>query len=174
MVEAISHMLASLPPRKPVATLLIGTTLSLIFFAVSSVILSFGWSSHLLNLRYQNEGVNTQAQLEGYKYIEEHGKGAHSGDRPLLAYFDSDGVTHIHLAREYGAAGEYGKRTLPSRKIAITYLSTTPSEARVEEWYSNPVPAEMTFGGFLALMATYLLWISCMPFFKKEQVTPSA
>lgn len=76
-----------------------------------------GLDEHLKNLQYENEGVQTEAQLIGYQYVSQSCRGCRSGDRPLLAYKDHDSNAYVHLAMEYGAVGEYGKRTLPSKKF---------------------------------------------------------
>lgn len=85
-----------------------------------------------------------------------------SGDNPVLTYVDAQGVLYTHIATEYGAAGEYGKRTLPTKKITITYLNSNPSEARVEDWFSSSSLFSMIFGVFCLLLGgTYIF---CFPY----------
>lgn len=135
---------------KLVAKLLITVLISGGVFSIGYSLLSQSWQERQLNLRYQTEGVRTQAKLIGYRYGPANGKMNPAGDRPLLMYTDANGVTHTHLAQEYGLVGEYGRRTLPSRQIEVTYLKSEPEQARVEAWcYSNPF-----FGAMLGIFAS--------------------
>ena len=115
---------------------------------------SAGIGVHLKNIQYENEGIQTEAQLIGYQKVILRSR---SGDRPLLRYIDSDGNAHTHLAIEYGwPVGEYGRKTLPSKKILITYLRSNPEEARVDAWCSDSSWITPTVLGIaLAIVAFY-------------------
>lgn len=112
--------------------------------ALGSIILTWGslqviqleWSQHKLEERLQTEGVQTSAIVTGYKYIEEHGKHAHSGDRPILSYVSADGITRTYVALEYGAVSPAEKEQLPKQAIKITYLRSDPQIARVR-WFPD-------------------------------------
>ncbi len=117
-------------------------------------ICSGGIGMHLKNIQYENEGIQTEAQLIGYQKVILRSR---SGDRPLLRYIDGDGHAHTHLAIEYGwPVGEYGRKTLPSKKILITYLRSNPEEARVDAWCSDSSWITPTVLGIaLAILAFY-------------------
>lgn len=123
-------------------------------YTVSVLFLWVAWVSFKENARYLTEGKRVPAELIGYKPVG----GRQPGDRPVLGYVDHNGNSHIHLAEEYGVVGRYGKQTLPSRKIEITYLRNQPEKAVVEQWHSNfPLIACASFGTSLAFAATFLL-----------------
>ena len=158
-----STLSAFRPKIQYLVSLVVTVAAGMALLALSLFLLFMALGEHRVDLQYQNEGIKTQAKVVGYHYVEST-KPAYAGDRPVLAYTDTNGKRHMHLATEYGAVGEYGKRTLPSRELTLTYLPSDPSKARVEDWYSSSV-AVITFlgamtllGAMLALMATVAIY----------------
>jgi len=125
--------------------------------ALGLFLLFMALGEHRVDLQYQNEGIKTPAKVVGYHYVEST-KPSYAGDRPVLAYNDINGKRHLHLATEYGAVGEYGKQTLPSKKLTIVYLPTNPDKARVEEWFSSSVPVITLLGAFTLLIVVVSSW----------------
>jgi len=143
--------------KHPVIATLLAGVMIVAYGLLSYGTLSKGWADHVLNMRFEDEGIKVSAALAGYEYVKQYGKNARSGDRPILLYVDQNDVTHKYLATEYGIAYDYFKETLPTKMIEITYLRSNPSMARVEKWYSSNAGFEIGMGLFLA--------IACIGFF---------
>jgi hypothetical protein len=136
-------------------------------FSVSVICFSCAWFIQQGDVRFQKEGITVPAELAGYKYLY----GKQSGDRPMLRYIDHYGISHEYLATEYGVAGQYAKKTLPLKKIEITYLRNQPDEARVEKWRANYVPLTVSIGCIAAFVGiAMLLFVRLL---RKASVTPS-
>ena len=125
--------------------------------AGGSALVACGWQARQLDQRFAHEGLVVPAELAGYQYVKLYGRGAHSGGRPVLRYVAYDHVARLHVAQEYGAVGEYGRRTLPMRKIEITYLPEDPNMARVRDWYSSSAYVNIVIGGFICAFALFCL-----------------
>ena len=170
-MNSITPPKAAGPVASIFATLLVGIVI-LALGLLSFGTLVHGWTEHELNKQFETEGIKVPAFLNGYEYVKQYGKGARSGDRPILVYSDQSGVTYKYLAIEYGVANAYFKKTLPTKAIEITYLRSNPSKARVEKWYSSSAGAELGMGVFLSSMCIFLISFLFKAYRKGFATTP--
>lgn len=139
----------------------------LLFFSLCGVLFMLsGWvlirSTHEDNesvAAFYRTGQTAIGHVSGYEYVEEHGRGAHSGDRAVIAFTDSDGKLIHFRADQLGHVLDEYKRDLERRDIRVTYQPSNPTVARVHDWESNAGGSGYFSGGSVMVVGGLFIYV---------------
>ncbi len=112
--------------------------------------LQTGWQTHLLDQRFEREGIKVEGYVSGFRYQESTGRGKYatkSGDYPIVTFDTPTGPIHLY---GYGSPQiKSNQDKLLRQKANVVYLREDPTMGRVVKWHSSYPWLYAVIGAFL-------------------------
>jgi hypothetical protein len=124
-------------------------------------LLQSSWQVHLLDERFEREGAQAEGVVSGFRYVAHTGKYGrqNSGDYPVVAIETPQGAFHILSSYEY-PLNKTMQAKLMGQKVAVVYLLSDPSTARVPQWQGSSFSVLTVLGVFVLLAGLFVGFIS--------------
>jgi hypothetical protein len=143
-------------------------TLAGLFLALAGIFawLAFGllqssWQGHLLDQRFEREGVQTQGFVSGFRHVKFTGKYGNrdSGQYPVVTIDTPKGMFQIPTSYEH-PLNKAQQDKLLWQKVDVVYLRDEPGIGRVMAWHGSSTWLLTGLGVVLLLTALFIVYKS--------------
>jgi hypothetical protein len=143
-------------------------TLAGLFLALAGIFawLAFGllqssWQGHLLDQRFEREGVQTQGFVSGFRHVKFTGKSGNrdSGQYPVVTIDTPKGTFQIPTSYEH-PLNKAQQDKLLWQKVDVVYLRDEPGIGRVMAWHGSSTWLLTGLGLVLLLTALFIVYKS--------------
>jgi hypothetical protein len=121
--------------------------------------LQTGWQTHLLNQRFEREGIKVEGYVSGFRYKESTGRGKYAskaGDYPIVTFDTPTGP--IHLYGYGGPQSPANQDKLLRQKVNVVYLREEPTLGRVVKWHTSYPWIDAVIGVFLLASSLFCFY----------------